>query len=148
MRGAATRERPAFLATVHKNVAAFGVRLGADGTQGSATAVGTIPRMNVHVERVKAKGAMIARGVAERQNLPTAMRTEKAVIVFCEKCRIHKPSLTYTEFAENARHDVFSHAFSVRFRKGGECTLKLGKRGIQREACAESLLCGGKPLKP
>ena len=65
VRGAATRDAAAFFTAMHKHVAALGVGLGADGAQGTAALVCSVTGIYVNVQRIKTKGAVVARGVAE-----------------------------------------------------------------------------------
>ena len=65
VRGAATRDAAAFFTAMHKHVAALGIGLGADGAQGTAAFVCSVAGIYVHVQGIKTKGTVIARGVAE-----------------------------------------------------------------------------------
>ena len=66
VRRATSRGCAAFFTAVNDDVTALGVRLGTDGTQGPAALVCSVSRVYVYVQRIEAKGAMVARGVAER----------------------------------------------------------------------------------
>lgn len=66
VRGAATRGAAAFFTAMQDDVTTLGIGLGTDGAQGTAAFVGSVSRVDIHVERIEAKGAMVARGVAER----------------------------------------------------------------------------------
>ena len=90
--GTATGCAAAFFTAVNNDVAALGIGLCTHGTQGSPTVVRSVAGVYVHMQRVKTKGAVVARGVAERQDLTPAMGANKAVVVFCKKCCFHTVS--------------------------------------------------------
>ena len=83
------RNLTATVAAMHENIAALGIGDGADGAENTATGVLSISGVNINVERAKAEGAMIARGVAERKHLSSAILAGEAVIVFCESFSFH-----------------------------------------------------------
>ena len=66
VRRATARRAAAFFTAMQDDVAALGVRLGTDGTQGPATLVCSVSGVDIYVQRIEAKGTMVARGVAER----------------------------------------------------------------------------------
>ena len=72
----------ATLASMDYYISLFGVGKRSYGAQNSAAFVCSVARVNVNVKRAKAKRAVIARGVAKRQNLFSAILADKSVIVF------------------------------------------------------------------
>ena len=92
--GAVTAELTAFGTAMDDDiaVAVLDVGLGADGLQFTAAGVGTVTGVDVNVERPEAKRAVVARGVAERKDLFSAVCTNKAAIVFCESFMFHVAS--------------------------------------------------------
>ena len=83
------RDLAAAVTAVHEDVAALGVGDGADGAKNTATGILTVSGVNVYVQRAKAKGAVIARGVAKRKNLFAAILANKATIVFLKSFLLH-----------------------------------------------------------
>ena len=92
--GAVTAELAAFGTAMDDDiaVAVLDVGLGADRLQFTAAGVGTVTGVDVNVERPEAKRAVVARGVAEREDLFSAVCTNKAAIVFCESFLFHVAS--------------------------------------------------------
>ncbi len=89
VRGAVTAQFSAHGASVddHKSSACIG--LYADRFHLPAALVGAIPRVDVHMQRPQAKGAMIARGIAQRNYFLSAMRANKTVVVFRKSLLFH-----------------------------------------------------------
>jgi hypothetical protein len=81
--------RAAFFASVDNNVAPFSVRLGLYGTKNAHTAVCPIPGIDVYVQRAKAEGTMISRGVTERKHLLAAILADKSRIILLESFIFH-----------------------------------------------------------
>jgi len=81
--------RAATLAFMDYYISALGVGLGFYRTENSAAFVCSVAGVYIDVERAKAEGAVVARGVAEWQNLLAAIFADKAVIVFCKAFRFH-----------------------------------------------------------
>ena len=79
----------AFFAAVDDNIAALGVGKRSYRAKYSAATVLSVTGVYINVERAKAEGAMIARGVAERKHLSSAILAGEAVIVFCESFSFH-----------------------------------------------------------
>ena len=79
----------AFFASVYDNVPAPRVGLGADRHEKSAAWIGSVAGVDIHVQRMKTKWAVVSRGVAERQNLTPAVCTDKSVVVFCKSFAFH-----------------------------------------------------------
>ena len=80
--GAVAASLTAELAFVRDDVAAPCIRLGIDRAHRPFAGILTVSRHDIDMERPKAKGAMVARGVAERLDLAAAVGTDKARIVF------------------------------------------------------------------
>ena len=78
--GAASTDLPALLAFGDDDIALLGIGLGRDGLQVTATGIGTVTGIDVHVPRPKAEGTMIAGGVAQGLYLPSAMDAGKTVV--------------------------------------------------------------------
>ena len=81
---AATVDLTALFTAVGDDKALLGIGLALYGLEPTLTLAGTVAGVYIEVERPKAKGAMIARGVAEGLDLPTAMGADKAVVIFFE----------------------------------------------------------------
>ena len=79
----------AFLATVDDDIPPLGIRHGAHRLQRPTAGVGAISGVDVHVQAPKAKGAMVARGIAEGLHLPAAMRADKSIVVFGKSFIFH-----------------------------------------------------------
>ena len=92
--GAVTAYFTALGATVDDDiaVAVLDIRLGADGLELAAAGIGAITGVDIDVKRPQAKGTVITGGIAERQDLFSAMRTNKAVVVFCKPFLVHAAS--------------------------------------------------------
>lgn len=80
----------AFRAFVYDYIALFGVGHDLDRLHWRATFAGAVAGIYVDVKRPKAKGAVIARGVAERLDLLATMGADKSVVVFCKSFLFHK----------------------------------------------------------
>ena len=89
MRGAISVNFSARLALVENDVALFRVRLDADGLHLSAAGICPVAGVDIYVQRPKAEGAVIARGVAKGLDLLAAMLADKAVVVFGESFLLH-----------------------------------------------------------
>ena len=61
----------------------------ANGLHLSATGIGSVSRIDIHVQGPKAEGAVVAGGVTQGLDLLAAMLTGKAVIIFCESFLLH-----------------------------------------------------------
>ena len=72
----------ALLAAVNDDETALRVGKSLYRAKKSAAIVGSVAGIYINVKRAQTKGAMIARGIAERQNLSSAILTDKARIVF------------------------------------------------------------------
>lgn len=72
----------ATVTSVYDDVALLGVGLGLHGAENSAAGVCPVAGVDVNVERAKAERAMIARGVAEGQDLFAAVLADEAFILF------------------------------------------------------------------
>ena len=79
----------ALLTTVDDNKAALGVGERLYRAKNAAAIVGSVAGIYVNVKRTKAKRAVIARGVAEGQNLLAAILAYKSGIVFLESFFFH-----------------------------------------------------------
>ena len=79
----------AFGALVQNHVTLFGIGFYSDGLHLPAAGVGTVSRIDVHVERPEAEGAMVAGGIAQRKHLLAAMGTNKSVVVFGKAFLFH-----------------------------------------------------------
>ena len=72
MRRSVAAGRAAFGTAVVEDIAAFGVGLRTVGEHQTAAGVRAVARENVHMEGCEAERTMVARGVAERLDLPSA----------------------------------------------------------------------------
>ena len=82
--------RPAASITaVGDNISALGVGLSLDGTENSAAVVGSVTGVNIDVQGAQTEGAVVSRGIAERQNLFSAGAADKAAVVFSESLVFH-----------------------------------------------------------
>ena len=82
MRGTAALDGSASDAAVSYDISSPRVRYRRDRLHLPAAGAGAVAGVFVHMERPEAERAVIARGVAERLDLPAAMRAHKAGIVF------------------------------------------------------------------
>ena len=89
MGGAVAMDLAAFGALMNDDKSLFGVGLGTDRFHLPLTLTGAVSRIDVYVERPKAKGTVVARGVAERLHGLFAMCADKSVVVFCEPFLLH-----------------------------------------------------------
>ena len=89
VRGTVSVDLPAFGATVNDHKALLGIGLGADRLHWSAAFICAISRIDIHMQRPKAKRAMVARGVAQGLYGFSAMLSYKAVIVFGKSFLLH-----------------------------------------------------------
>ena len=87
--GAITADLTAFGAAVDDDVAAFCIRLGADGLHLTAAGIGAVTGIDVDVERPQAERAVVARGISKRQDLFAAMLTDESIIVFGKSFLLH-----------------------------------------------------------
>ena len=79
----------AFLTLMQNHVALFGIGLYADRLHLPSALVGAIARVDVHVERPKAKGTMVSGGVAQGKHFLAAMGAHESVVVFCKSFLFH-----------------------------------------------------------
>ena len=77
-------DRAASLTAVNYDISLFRVGKGLDRAKYSAAVVCSVPRVYINVERAKAEGTMVARGVAQGHNLSSAAFANKALVVFLE----------------------------------------------------------------
>ena len=87
--GAVAVKLAAFGTAVNDHVSLSRVGLHADRLHRSAALVGAIPGIDVHVQGPQAKRAVVARGVAQGQDLFSAMRANKAAVVFGKAFLFH-----------------------------------------------------------
>ena len=87
----------AFFAAVDDDIALLRVGHSTDWAEYSAAFVGSVAGIHVNVKRRKTEGAVISRGVSEREHLASAIFADKARIVLFKAFFFHK-SFTYTEF--------------------------------------------------
>ena len=80
----------ASLTAMHDDIALARVDLDAYGLKCAPAQRGSVPRIDVKMKRPKAEGAMVARAVAKRLDLASAMRADKALIVFGKAFLFHK----------------------------------------------------------
>ena len=84
----------ALLAAVRNDKALFIVGLASDGAENTAAGILAVARQNIDVQRTEAEGAMVARGVPERQNLFSAACAEKSAVIFLKSLGFHKKFLS------------------------------------------------------
>ena len=87
--GLVARDCAASVTLVDKDIASPCVRLCLDRAEYAATGVGSVAGVYVHVYRAEAEGAVIARGVAEGQNLPAAIHAGEAAVVLGKSLVTH-----------------------------------------------------------
>jgi hypothetical protein len=78
-----------FCAAVEENISLFRVWLGTVGKHNASTGVGSISWENIHMERGKAEGTMVARGVTEGFYLLATVGTSEATVIFGESFLFH-----------------------------------------------------------
>ena len=83
-------QRAADATAMGQNISDLLVRLGGDGVHDAAAARGTVTRIDVHVQRAEAIGAVVAGGVAQRLHGLAAVRADKAAVVFGEAFLLHR----------------------------------------------------------
>jgi hypothetical protein len=76
-------------ALVKDHVALLCIGLYANGLHVSATGIGSVSRIDVHVQGPQAEGAVIAGGITQRLDLLAAMLTDKSVVIFGESFLLH-----------------------------------------------------------
>ena len=81
--------RAALVTTVNDYIAALGIGKRAYRAKYSAAIILSVTGVYINVERAKAEGAMIARGVTERKHLFFAILADESVVVFGESFRFH-----------------------------------------------------------
>ena len=74
--------RAAFVAAVNYDISALCVGERLNGAQDTAAVVGSVTRIYINVQRAKTKGAVVSRGVSEREHLLAAILADKALVVF------------------------------------------------------------------
>jgi len=79
----------AFGAFVKYDIAFFRVCYNFYRVHNAVAFAGSVAGVYIYVERAKALGAVIARGVSKRLHFEAAVSADKAVIVFCEKFLFH-----------------------------------------------------------
>ena len=90
--GFVARDFATTVTAVNEDIAALGVRKGADGAENTATGIGAVTGENVYVQGAEAEGAMVARGVAEREHLFATVLAGEAAIVFLKSFLLHSVS--------------------------------------------------------
>ena len=98
---------------VNYYVTLFRVRLCFDRSENSAAIICPVAGVYINVQGTEAERAMIARCVAERQNLASAVLADKTVIVFCKSLVFHVVPLTLRACLTNLKLilDRFRHLF-------------------------------------
>ena len=89
MRGAVPSDLSAHGASVDDHKSSTRVGFHADRFHLPTALVCAIPGVDVHVQRPQAKGAMIARGIAQRNHFLSAMRANKTVVIFRKSLLFH-----------------------------------------------------------
>lgn len=95
----------AFVAFMEYDITLFGVGKRFYRAHDSATFTSSVSRIFVNVERAKALGAMIARCIAERKHLKSAVGANEAVVIFSEKFLFH--ILSFFSEKDTARVSFF-----------------------------------------
>ena len=90
--GFVARDFATTVTAVDENITALWVGECADGAENATTGVGAVTRENVYVQRAEAEGAMVARGVAKRENLLATVLAGEATIVFLKSFLLHSES--------------------------------------------------------
>ena len=86
----ATAKLAASLTSGYDDISFLQIRLGGYRLQFATARVGSVSGIDIHMERPKAKGAMIPRGISQGKHFPAAMSAGKAVIKFREAFLFHK----------------------------------------------------------
>ena len=89
VRGAVAVDLPAFGTAVNDHVAFARVGLYADRLHWRAALVGAVSGVDIHVQGPQAKRAMVARGIAQRQDLFFAVRADESAVVFGKAFLLH-----------------------------------------------------------
>ena len=88
-RGAVSANFTAFGATVNDDEIMSRIGLGANGLHLSATGIGTVTGIDIHMKGPQAEGAMIPGAVSHGRYLFTAMGADKGAVVFCKSFLFH-----------------------------------------------------------
>ena len=59
------------------------------GTENSSAVIGSVTRVDVHMERAKAEGTVISRRVTKGQNLFSAILAGEALVIFSKTLVFH-----------------------------------------------------------
>lgn len=84
-----TAESTASAAFVRDDKALLGIRLRENGIHNTAAVRCAVAGIYIEMETAEAKRAMVARGIAERRNLASAVLANEAAVVFCESFLFH-----------------------------------------------------------
>ena len=79
----------AFVAAVNYDISALCVGERLNGAQDTAAVVGSVTGIYINVQGAKTKGAVISRGVSEREHLLAAILADKALVVFLKSLFFH-----------------------------------------------------------
>lgn len=77
------------------DISLLGVGESLNRAENTATVVGSVAGVDVNVKRAEAEGAVISRGVAERQHLFSAVPADKSLVVFLKSFVFHPVLLIY-----------------------------------------------------
>ena len=79
----------AFVAAVNYDISALCVGERLNGAQNTAAVVGSVTGIYINVQGAKTKGAVVSRGVSEREHLLAAILADKALVVFLKSLFFH-----------------------------------------------------------
>ena len=89
MSGFVSHYLAALVAAVNDYISALGVGKRSYWAQKTLTFVCTVARIDVNVEGVKAKRAVVTRGISKRKNLFSAILTDEAVVILRKSFVLH-----------------------------------------------------------
>ena len=89
VRSTASADRATFFTAMHDHVSAPWMGFCPYRAKRSAARIGTVAGVDVYVQGIEAERAMVARGVAKRQDLAAAMCANKAVVIFLKDGFLH-----------------------------------------------------------
>ena len=79
----------AFVAAMDDDKALFRIGKGLYGTENALAGVGSVARIYIYMERAKAEGTVISRGVAEGLYLSATVLADETVVVFLKSLVFH-----------------------------------------------------------
>ena len=87
--GTAPDNSAAYFTAVRQDIPPFGVRGRPQGAKQSAAGIGAVPGENIHMDRPKAEGTMVAGSISQWLHPSPAMTADKALVVFGKAFGFH-----------------------------------------------------------